>query len=370
MPDKVIFKEENEKEFWEHWEEYVCKNRISPKYLKTFINCLLIISKHNSALHKDKSFVYLHNDKVVACVFLPIEKDASGAKITINGDYVLAPLFDSDKKLERKIFNLIDEIAIENDISKIMFSIDPLEKDMYPYNYLQKYNYLDTSILVYFMNTKAQGDLLETCRDRFKRTIKSILRDKDFLVFYTDKDNPNYENHKEYEILHHKCSGRMTRPQETFDIQYQDLKKGNAVLFGLKYKGKSVAYLYFQHNGSKALSFSAADDPDYDKFPLYHPLTYSAMEYFRKKGVDCIDTGQPSGPSSQVYYYPDEKQLNIALFKRGFGGDFVDNFRGVKYFSKEVFEKDLNIFLNNYGKIIVENITPAVMSKENIIKKV
>lgn len=227
-----------------------------------------------------------------------------------------------------------------------MFSVDPLESVRYPFNYLQKYGYLDASLLVYFIDTRPQN-LLKACRDRFQRTIKSVLKNNDFSVFYTDKNNPDRKLHREYETLHHKCSGRITRPQETFDIQYEELKNGNAVLFGLKYKDKNVAYLYCKHNGGKALTASAADDPDYDRLPLYHPLMYSAMEYYKKKGVDLIDTGQPSAPSAQFLYYPDEKQFNIGHFKHGFSGDFMQNFRGIKYFSEKQFKQDLDYFRTN-----------------------
>lgn len=356
MTDRVIYKAENEKDFWKYWEEYVSKNSAGPKYLKTFIDYVLTISNGASVLYRDKSFVYLRKNKVVACVFLPIEKENDIVNIKIrNGEFVQAPLFDADEKLAEKIFNLIDEIARGNNVSKIMFSVDSLEKDKYPYNYLQKYNYLDVSILVHLLNTETQQDLLQSFRRSFRPIIRSILENKDFLVFYIDKDNPDYKIHKEYEMLHHKCSGRITRPQETFDIQYQDLKNGNAVLFGLKYKGKNVAYLYFQHSGGKAVAFSAADDPDYAEMPLYHALWYSAAEYFEKKGVKHIDPGQPSCPSTQLFYYPDEKQLSIGRFKKGLGGEFVNNFRGVKYFSRDALEKDFDMFLNNYKKIIDEN---------------
>jgi len=352
MSKRIIFKQENEKDFWKYWQQYISKTQISPTYLKIWLDYLLILSKDSSLLFKDKSFVYLENNEVVACVFLPIEQKDNVFSVSIRGDYVLAPLFDNNKKLEKQLFQLIDEIALENNISKIMFSVDPLEKDRYSYNYLQKYNYLDTSILVYFINIKGSDDLLQNCREGYRKLIKPILKDNDFSTFYIDKNNPDYQIHKEYEILHYKCSGRMTRPQETFDIQYQELKQGNATLFGLKYKEKNITYCYFIHNVNKVIYISGADDPDYDKVSLYHVLIYSAMEHFRRKGVDYIDTGQPSGPSTQAYYYPDEKQLNISYFKRGFRGNFVENFRGVKYFSKQVFERDMNTFLKNYKETI------------------
>lgn len=352
MSTRTIFKEENEKDFWIYWQDCVRKKRVSPRYFRTALEYRLAISAGESLLHSDKSFVYLLNSEPVACVFLPIEKRGREFSVSVKGDYASAPLFETAPKLEAKIFNLIDELALKNKVSKIMFSIDPLEKDRFSYNYLQKYGYLDTSILVYLISVPGSGDLFKMCRRNHRRSIRYILENKDFSVFYMDKNNPCEEIYKNYVLLHHKCSGRITRSQETFDLQYRALKEGNAVLFVLSRKGRNIAYYYFRYNANKATSASTADDPDYDSQPLYHVLLYSAMRYFQKNGVDRIDTSQPSNLSAQFDYYPDKKQLNIARFKNGFSGEFVDNFRGIKYFSEERFEKDVKVFINNYKKAV------------------
>ena len=70
----------------------------------------------------------------------------------------------------------------------------------------------------------------------------------------------------------------------------------------------------------------------------------------KKRGIRAVDTGQPSCPASQLDYYLDKKQANIALFKRGFGGCFKENFRGIKYFSEELFRQDAEEFKKNYFK--------------------
>lgn len=357
MPDKLIFRAENEEDFWRYWQDYIKKNKISPKYLRTYIEPLFIISKENGLLFTDKSFVLLENNEPVACVFLPIEKDnkeseIKNIKIEADGDFVLAPLTGGEKRVQKKIFEIIEDIAKKEQVARAMFSIDPLEKDTYGFNYLQKYGYLDASILVYFINTKPDSNLLENCREGCRKLIRPLLKNSDYEIFYTDKNAPDLKMHKSYENLHHKCAGRLTRPQWTFDNQFEELKNGNAILFGLKYKGKEVAFCYFSYNGEKAIYSSGADDPEYDHLPLYHVLVFSAAEHFQQNGIKFIDVGQPSSPSTQFCFYPDEKQTNISLFKRGFGGDFVNNFRGVKYFLKEAFEKDINKFLGEYAKKI------------------
>jgi len=348
MAQKIIFKEQDEKKFWDYWQEFASENNVSPRYLRHYIEWKLKIAARVPFV-ADKSFVYLVNNKITACVLLPLERDKKNIVASLDGDYIFSPLF-SDISLRKEVFALIDKIAQENKAAKIMFAEDIFELKN-NYNYLQKYDYLDTSILSFVINLEAPN-LLGACRKGHRQSIEKIINDKNFSVFFTDSANPSHDLHKDYVELHHKASGKMTRSLETFDMQFERLKEGKAVLFGLKYKGKNAAFAYFDVNAGKATYSSGADDPDYDKFFLYHALLYKAMEYFKNTGVKYIDTNQPSSPSAQFDYYSDKKQLNIAFFKRGFGGDFRPQFRGIKYLSREAFEKDALNFKEKYAVTI------------------
>lgn len=347
MSINVIFRENNERLFVTYWKEIADQKRASVRYLPATLEYQRAYFK--SALHLDKSFIYVVNKKPVACAFLPMEKDKNEISLSLGREYIISPLC-LDNAYQKQIFTLIDKIAKDNCVSRIMFSLDPLNEE--GYNYLQKYGYIDTSILSYIIDLSVSEDLLGACRKNTRNDIKKITRDTDFQIFFIDNKNPSYKIHEEYRILHHKCSGRITRSKESFDLQFKKLLDGNAVLFGLRYKGKNIAYSYFEHSFDKALYASSADDPEYQSLPLYHSLVFFAMEYLKKKGVRYIDTSQPSNMSAQIGYYPNRKQLNIAFFKRGFGGDFRMNFRGIKYFSEESFKSDMAEFTKNYTTYI------------------
>jgi hypothetical protein len=346
MPIEIVYKQENNERFIELWSFLCIKAKVSARYLPESLDTLLSMSKDEGLFLVDKSFIYVVDNVPKAGVFFPIEKYEDESNYgTIVEDYIDAPII-LDEKIEKKVFSIIDEIAKEYGFKKIQFLIDPL--DFSPYNYLQKYNYLDTSNLLYVVDLQGKDNLLSSCRRGHKSDIKRILNNEEFKVFYIDKDDPKYDIHEEYRVLHHKCSGKVTRSKETFDTQFEKLKKGNAVLFGLNYKEKNIAYSYFEFNAHKAAYASAADDPDYDHMHLYHILIYSAMEYLKERGITHIDMEPPSCPSPQIGELLDKKQNNIALFKRGFGGKFVQNFKGVKYFSRELFEQEMNVFIKKY----------------------
>jgi len=350
MSVQIVFKDSDEKTFWKHWEYCLLHRRAGPRYLKENIESSIILSSGNSLLYRDKSFIYIVNNEPKACVFLPLEKIENNITVSSNKDYVFSPIV-CDQSVEEKLFSIIDNIAKEENVAKIMFSVDPLESNVYTYNYLVKYNYLDTSLINYIINLESScsaDDLLKNCHRRIRREIKKILEDKEFSTFIVDKDNPSYDLHEEYRALHHKCAGRITRSKETFDLQFEKLKNGHAALIGLNYNGKNIAYYYFDYSFDKALGFSSADDPDYDTLPLYHILLFRQMEYLKKAGVRHINLGQPSSPSMQMNYYPDKKELNIAFFKTGFPGEFVQSFHGIKYFSRDMLKRDIDIFLQCY----------------------
>jgi hypothetical protein len=347
MSEKIIYKSEDEEQFIKYWTDLITSYQAGPRYLPLYLEYLLEESRGRNLLIADKSFVYLVNSKPVAGVLLPLEKHAEYIYGSISGDCIYAPII-LDKKVEKKIMTKIDQIVFENKVDKLMYAIDPLDQGKIKYNYLQKYGYLDRSVLIYLVDLKNTHDLLKGCRHGHRSDIKKILKDKDYEVFHIDQGNSDYEIHEEYRRLHHKCSGKVTRPKKTFDLQFEELKAGHAVLFGLSYKKKHVAFSYFDYLNNQAGYFSAADDPEYNHLHLSHGLIYQALEFLKKKGIEYVDMGQPSGASMQLEYYPDKKQSSISLFKRGFPGNFANHYQGVKYFSKELFEFDMNNFIKNY----------------------
>ncbi len=347
---RIIYKTEDANLFWHYWERYVAEHHSSPRYLRTTIEYYLAILRGAGNLDSDKSFLYVVNNEPVACVFLPIIRQGEDLVIAMDGDYVFAPLCH-DVNVQKKIFALIDDIARSCNLAKICFSIDPLENNERHFNFLQAYNYLDVSILTYMVDL-SQGknveELLQKCHSRYKRSVKKILSDKRFQTFIVDADHLSRPLFDNYVALHHKCAGRITRVQESFDIQFEKIKNGHAVLIGLKYEDKPIAYYYFVYSADKAFAFSSADDPEYDALPLYHILFYRQMEYLKNLGINYIDTEQPANPSQQFDCYPEDKQLNTSFFKQGLVGSFVNQSRGIKYFSQKVFDADMEIFEKNY----------------------
>ena len=224
-----------------------------------------------------------------------------------------------------------------------MFHLDILERQTQPLNYLLNYNYLNAAIHGYLVDCEHPA-----MRRNHERAVKKISADQNFSLYVMDKKNADYQIHEIYRELHYKCAGKITRPKETFDLQFKLLTEGHSILVGLKNKDKFVAFTYYTYAGDKAISFSAADDTDFAHLPLYHIINWTAVNELKKIGVKIMDVGQPLNLSHQFFYHPDEKQKNIALFKTGFAGALVNYYNGIKYFSRRAFEKDMQKFITQY----------------------
>lgn len=350
MNPNIIFKENDPETFWKSWYWYCDKFKVGSRYSMQNLEMFIEISKFKSFFFADKSFMFLTNGEPAGIVVFLVEKNSDIFTGTFGGGFIPAPLF-KDESVAKSIFFEIDKIAAENKLAKVMFSVDVFNNNNCEYNYLQKFGYLDASILNYVVDLSgSEDDFLRGLRHGHKSDVKKILNNKDFEVFFVDKSSASYELHEEYRALHRKCSGRVARSKKSFDLQFEKLKLGESVLLGLKYKGKNIAFSYFEFKGEHGIYEASADDPDYLGVPLYHALIFSAMKYLKSKGVRYLDMGQPSSPSAQFGYYLDEKQLGIALFKRGFGGYFKPNYRGIKYYNHDCFLKDIDLLVKNYGR--------------------
>jgi len=356
MSVRIVYKENNEEEFWALWQKYIDKRKTTSRYTPTSIGNNLVYARMRDLLVVDKSFVYVVNGEPQACVFLPIEKRDGHIMVSndSNDPYVDAPIC-ANQAVRKKVFSHIDEIAKEHSVEKVMFIVSALDTRHLTYNYLHQYGYFDTSILKYVTDASGIDDIRKACRKGHRHDIKKMMENPTLEFFHVDENNSSYELHEEYRMLHKKCAGRVTRPKETFDMQFEKIKKKEAVLCGVTYEGVTVAYGYFDFKSDAALYYSGADDPDYDHLPLYHVLVYSAIEYFKKRGVTYIDLDQPSCPTAQIDFLPDAKQQNIAQFKRGFPGSFWNSHRGIKYYAKDVFQSDMKKFSDAYPEVMSLN---------------
>jgi len=338
-----IFKESEK--FKIFWEKFVNENNNTTwSYLTKW---LTYQKYYSSNIINDLSFIIVQSNKILCICPLFLEAKDGFNSFSFSDSYLRAPLFNIslsskyNKKVEKQCFKRIDELALQNNVDKIMFMLDPLSEN-YKYNFLMEYGYLDTSTNTCIIDlTEKKVDIWSKLRNSYKSLINNGK--KKYEVIIVDAEKIDYKTHNLYKELHHKTAGRITRCQETWDLQYEMLKNDNALLIGLKDNDRFVAFSYFTHHNENAYYGSSSDDPDYKTdIPLEHTIIWSAIEYYKKRDFKLLEIGHQQF-GRQVFDHPSLKDINLSFFKRGFGGEIRTIYRGIKYYDKEYMKKDLEI---------------------------
>lgn len=350
MSIEIIRLKDDEKLFFIRWNEYLNSHHCSVKFMPKYIEILKFAS---NLLIRDESFVVIQNNSCAGICFLPIEKNQNLIQISLGGGFSFAPLGES-KKIYDLIFAEIFEISKRLNVSKIMFCIDMLAYTM-RFNLLVKYGFIDTSTNTCVVKLdESKENRWREIKGNYKTLINRVLKNSDFEIVIMNDKNQDYAIHENYRLLHEKCSGRQTRGKMSFDRQYELLKDGFATIIALKFKGKFIGMCYFMHHFDSVVYFSGADDPDYNdkKLTIYHPILWSANEYFSKLGYKVMEFGQPCEYSDIVGFmnYCDTKQTNIGYFKRGMGAKMVSFYKAIKYFDQNLLLNDIENFKNIVAK--------------------
>lgn len=336
------FRKDNE--FGILWERYIKENANAIWcYIPKFLQYQYHYAKR--FIIEDLSFVIEENGTPLCICPLFLEKHGDHNLFTYSGSYLRSPLIQQYlprrvyNRVKEECFGMIDKLALLHHVVKIMFILDPMSERI-SYNNLMRLNYIDSSINTYLVDLSLDKDKLW---DNLRKSYKSLINGgkKKYETVFVDYSNPDINIYTNYKELHHKAAGRITRPQETWDLQYEMLRDDNAMLLGLKDNGKFCAFSYFFHHNRSVYYGSSSDDPDYaTDVPLEHTIIWSAMEYYKNRGFNLLEVGwQQFG--AQLYDHPSHKDVNISLFKRGFGGEVVSLYRGIKYYDREFMKIDL-----------------------------
>ena len=113
---------------------------------------------------------------------------------------------------------------------------------------------------------------------------------------------------------HFREAGRKTRSDKSWDIQYQQVNRGEAVLVTAAGKDKIMGFGLFNYNRNQSIYAVGVYDRSMFDRPIGHGIQWKAIEFFRNKGLKEHILGELPGRDEK-----DIKVLNIANFKKGFG---------------------------------------------------
>lgn len=249
------------------------------------------------------------------------------------------------------IFNEIDRLAKLNGARRAYFTLNPLSPSFFgrTFNYLLKFGYIDVSLNALVIDLrKSEVELWNGLRRNHRRSVK---KGKNFQINFYTSANITKDIFYAYKETHHKAAGRKTRPDLTFELMYEQLKKDLGFLVEVKLEGKQIGFEFYSIYKNRAEGFSAANDPAYESLPIRHRLEWEAMLWLKKRGALFYNIGWQQY-HILPYDFPDKKQLDISHFKKGFGGEEVPLFMGEKYYDKDYFLNTYRERINKYADLM------------------
>lgn len=235
--------------------------------------------------------------------------------------------------------NELNKIAEENKVGFVSIKITPVTNS-YLTNVLPvsnpflKYGYIDLPFQTQIIDLRNSIEYLwNEVRNGHKSDIKKGMKVLNINIW--DSRNITVDKFTQYQKLHKKDAGRVTRSQKTFDLMYSWIKGDKAVLVEAMYENKAVGFTLIIVFKKAAYYGSSCKDPDYMNLSSSHLIQWETIKYLRENGILFYDLGLQKY-CRQWFDYPSEKDINISKFKRGFGGRTVTLITSEYYFVSEL----------------------------------
>ena len=124
--------------------------------------------------------------------------------------------------------------------------------------------------------------------------------------------------YKQFKNLHFKEAGRMTRSEKTWEIHFEMIKNGSAVLICAELNEELIGAALFIHSSYSAYYGVSASNIELKKnIPITHLIIDKAIHYFKDLGMLKLILGKYE-PDSK-----DEKLRGISGFKSAFSNEKI-----------------------------------------------
>ena len=324
---KFLDLEEDNKDFF--WEKFniiseSCNNH-NAIYQKDFFLYQREYCLSNKTLIEDKTFIIL-NDSQVECAgifFLSKGIDNKYSELNFGRNFPGLLLISNNANnnsinfLKEKIFSLLKKSK------KIIFTTPTnnsfnkgYQNILNSFKFTQNINWIK-SIPTY----ENEATLWKNIRKSYKSPINRGLREQSFLLI--DKSNLDYKKFKLIKELHFKISGRKTRSDKSWDLQFSSIQKDSGFAFISFEEDKRTlnSAVYFYKSSNHAY-YGTGLYTDHAKKNLYgYCIIWKAILYCIERGIySCeLDDNVKFHWMSDI----DKKLIDISFLKSGFGGQLL-----------------------------------------------
>ena len=179
-----------------------------------------------------------------------------------------------------------------------------------------------------FVDLSLDISLIKQCfRESYKSLINSSKNHFDIHVFGNSNSCAvaGFRVWEDFRVLHLASAGRVTRSEETWNLQYKSILSGDAFLAYANDKtGKLVGGALFNISKSEGYYSVGAYDRDLFDKPIGHAIQFRAIEEMKKLAIRFYHIGDIHYPGENLER--SEKQNKITHFKSGFATHIFPRF--------------------------------------------
>jgi FemAB family protein len=299
------------------WEDVLFKCDYVPyEFTNEFIEYDIKYESQTKSV-KDFSVILFKNMKPIGllCILYIEDYDINKFKI-LSPIYITSILENQITDLNKELFTSIIELTKFYSI-KFNF-IDPFINSHFLSNFhlnLLQHRHIFKKHPKIILELKKDISLI---RMNFRKSYKSLINNglKLFNVqFLTGEDIDLWHD---FQNFHIKISGKKTRSDQTWQLNYNAILNGRAFLAYIKQDGDLIGAAYFLYSKSEAIYGVGVYERELSHLPISHSIQYAAICKLRELNVDnyCLGISLFSNQDNVT-----SKELNISHFKRGFGGN-------------------------------------------------
>jgi len=296
------------------------------------------------------SFCVTENSRIIAIAPLIIERymqeGEECCELRYGGWPVPVPVIDASIKPKRKnkiyklIFNEIDRIASADNVQRAVFRIynayEQYRRGNIVFNFLMKYGFNDTSSVTRVIDlTSDLRDIYREFNDGTKRQI--VKAEKNLSLKLYDHTNISVDIFGCFKKFYFDVAGKVTRPEACYSVLYECILKKLAVMVFAYFQGHLVGVTISAYYRSGAYYLLGASKREFIQCSVGHLMQQEMLKYMKSQGIEYYEIGhQQYGPT--CYDFPTEKEINISIFKRRFGGVDVPLFTAEKFYCPNFFQ--------------------------------
>lgn len=216
---------------------------------------------------------------------------------------------------------------------------------------LLRFGFLDIPLASQVLDlSQSESKLLDQMRKGHRYDVKRSAQLLQAEVY--DATNITPKIFDQYRRLHLLAAGRITRSPITFEMMQDWIQNGMAVLAVARRDGDCIGCALISIYKDGAYYSSGCEDPGCGDVPVGHAIQWEAMRWMKTHGIAHYEIGiQPNGIQPHSMF--SEKELNIALFKRGFGGRTVMFWVGEKFYSSEYYQAVMRDRIEKFNSTVL-----------------